>query len=207
MRLNTRARTYTHRRVCILHVSTCTGVQSNYQQPWGNPLIPAHEFTLPDRLIPYEITGHPRCGLGLGARVHTGDTTIVRGHARCMRNIDAKLTKKSAPKPKGRCILYNLVSPRAAVYLEPRGSRFNEVITFNEKLCVRSRGICFGRSRGYFIIRSYMQWRYYTYTMDCLRSRGRIRGPQMLEGELTKLAIVSVHGEIDSVFQLRAIEN
>lgn len=45
----------------------CTGVQSNYQQPWGNPLIPAHEFTLPDRLIPYEITGHPRRGLGLGA--------------------------------------------------------------------------------------------------------------------------------------------
>jgi len=33
----------------------------------GNPLIPAHEFTLPDRLIPYEITGHPRRGLGLGA--------------------------------------------------------------------------------------------------------------------------------------------
>jgi len=52
-------------------------VQSNYQQPWGNPLIPAHEFTLPDRLIPYEITGHPRRGLGLG----TGASTHVHARA------------------------------------------------------------------------------------------------------------------------------
>lgn len=49
----------------------CTGVQSNYQQPWGNPLIPAHEFTLPDRLIPYEITGYPRRGLDLGTYAYT----------------------------------------------------------------------------------------------------------------------------------------
>lgn len=61
-------------------------VQSNYQQPWGNPLIPAHEFTLPDRLIPYEITGHPRRGLGLGAHAHARPGThtyiYVRGRAR-----------------------------------------------------------------------------------------------------------------------------
>lgn len=59
-------------------VCVCTGVQSNYQQPWGNPLIPAHEFTLPDRLIPYEITGHPRRGLGLG----TGASTHTHARAR-----------------------------------------------------------------------------------------------------------------------------
>lgn len=70
-------------RVCVyMHVPVlcmrvCTGVQSNYQQPWGNPLIPAHEFTLPDRLIPYEITGHPRRGLGLGT--HAYDTRTHRG--------------------------------------------------------------------------------------------------------------------------------
>lgn len=45
----------------------------------GNPLIPAHEFTLPDRLIPYEITGHPRRGLGLG----TGVSTHTHVHVCC----------------------------------------------------------------------------------------------------------------------------
>ena len=30
----------------------------------GNPLIPAQEFAPPDRLIPYEIAGHSRRGLG-----------------------------------------------------------------------------------------------------------------------------------------------
>lgn len=94
----------------------CTGVQSNYQQPWGNPLIPAHEFTLADRLIPYEITGHPRRGLGLGtgASTHTHAythayteysqtaRTVCSGlHARCMWCLDAKLTKKSAPETEG----------------------------------------------------------------------------------------------------------
>lgn len=63
----------------------CTGVQSNYQQPWGNPLIPAHEFTLPDRLIPYEITGYPRRGLDLGTyaythiRIHMAHIIVLRG--------------------------------------------------------------------------------------------------------------------------------
>lgn len=48
-----------------IYIQYNRGVQSNYQEAWrGNPLIPAQEFALTDRLIPYEIAAHSRRGLG-----------------------------------------------------------------------------------------------------------------------------------------------
>lgn len=142
----------------------CTGVQSNYQQPWGNPLIPAHEFTLPDRLIPYEITGHPCRGLGLGtgayththARTHRrieysqaahyyrvlGPVRTMHAEPRCKINEEVRARNR---RDDASCIIsFHSRRPTSTRPLGARGP-FNEVITFNEKLCARSRGICFAR--------------------------------------------------------------
>lgn len=51
--------------IIYIYIQYNRGVQSNYQEAWrGNPLIPAQEFALTDRLIPYEIAAHSRRGLG-----------------------------------------------------------------------------------------------------------------------------------------------
>lgn len=74
--------------VCVcVYVCVCTYVCTygestiELSATMGNPLIPAHEFTLPDRLIPYEITiGHPRRGLGLTVHTYTrahGDSRVA----------------------------------------------------------------------------------------------------------------------------------
>jgi len=61
---------------------------------------------------------------------------------RCKINEEVRAPKTEA---KGRYILHNLVSLAPPYIHSLARRRFNEVITFNEKLCARSRGICFAR--------------------------------------------------------------